>query len=71
MADLLWGVGTENDGMFIADENFVFDTHAEAMEVLREPRISGDVHTYGSGQHQNWVGGVGGLGETWHHLAQR
>jgi hypothetical protein len=68
MTNLLWGVRTKNDGMFSADEYFVFNTHAEAMEVFRELRISGDVHAYGSGQHQNLVGGVGGLrkhGITW------
>jgi hypothetical protein len=32
--------------MFGADEDFVFDAHAEAMKVFWELRISGDIYPY-------------------------
>jgi hypothetical protein len=45
--DLLGSVGTKNDGVVRADEDLVFDAHAEAMKVFGELRISWDVHAYG------------------------
>jgi len=49
--DLLGSVGAENDGVFRADEDLVFDAHAEAMKVFGELRIGWDVHAWLDGDH--------------------
>jgi hypothetical protein len=48
--------------VFRADEDFVFDAHAEAMKVFWELRISGDVYPY-----QTTASEQGGR-ETMNHL---
>ena len=44
--DLFRSRGAEHNRVLGADEYFVLDAHAKVMKLLRELRISRDIHAY-------------------------